>query len=219
MRVLVVDDHQEVLSLLERALSRDGHVVRVAATADEARTALRKEPAELIVLDLGLPDHNGVELCRELRERGESAPILVLTAQHSVSSRVRCLDAGADDYMMKPFAMAELRARVRALGRRTPRVRAFVLSRGDVHLDFSARRATVAGAPAPITAREWAILDVLAARPGAVVSRTALLDAVWGGSADAAGASLEVLVGRIRKKLGAWLVRTVRGEGYALADD
>jgi DNA-binding response OmpR family regulator len=219
MRVLVVDDHEEVLDVVARALGKDGHVVRVAGSAGAARDALADEDADLIVLDLGLPDQSGVELCKELRARGQAAPILVLTAQHSVSSRVQSLDSGADDYLMKPFAVAELRARVRALGRRTPRSRAFVLSRGDVHIDFSARRATVGGEPAPVTAREWAILDVLAARPGAVVSRIALLDGVWGGAAESAGASLEVLVARIRKKLGASLVRTVRGEGYALADD
>lgn len=219
MRILVVDDHEEVLDVVARALSRDGHVVRVAGSAGAARDQLRSEAADLIVLDLGLPDQSGVALCQELRARGDAAPILVLTAQHAVSSRVQSLDAGADDYLMKPFAVAELRARVRALGRRTPRTRAFVIDRGGVRLDFSARRATVAGRPAPITAREWAILELLAARPGVVVSRLALLEGVWGGGAELAGASLEVLVARIRKKLGAWVVRTVRGEGYALADD
>lgn len=216
MRVLVVDDHQEVLELCQRALARDGHVVRVAGSADAARRALANERADLIVLDLGLPDQSGVDFCKDLRARGEDAPVLVLTARSSVSSRVECLDSGADDYLMKPFAVAELRARVRALGRRTPRAQAFMIRRGNVVLDVAARRATVEGRPAPITAREWALIDVLASHPGMVVSRATLLDEVWGDTDESAEASLEVLIARIRKKLDPGLVRTVRGQGYAL---
>jgi two-component system, OmpR family, response regulator len=218
MRVLVVDDEVEVLDLVERALLRDDHKVHTARSEREAREALAAHGLDLMILDLGLPDGSGKELCRDLRRRGNPMPILVLTAESAVSSRVACLDAGADDFLGKPFAVAELRARVRALGRRAISLRTFAYERGDVFLDFAARRAVVAGQEAPITAREWSILELLAARSGRVVSRSELLDGVWSEISDATNASLDVLIGRIRKKLGTHVVRTVRGEGYALGE-
>lgn len=218
MRVLLVDDHAEVLELVARALTRDGHVVLTATSAGAARQQRVAHQIDLLVLDLGLPDGSGQSLCKELRREGFSAPILVLTAQSAVSSRVESLDAGADDYLSKPFALAELRARVRALGRRAQTVRAFTYQRGGVSLDFSARRATIEGREAPITAREWSILELLAAGGGRVISRSDLLDSVWGEISEASSASLDVLIGRIRRKLSSGLVRTIRGEGYALGD-
>lgn len=215
MRILVVDDHQEVRELVERALGRDDHVVSAAGSAQTARDLLATRDFDLIVLDLGLPDGSGQELCRALRRDGNTAPILVLTARSAVASRVESLDAGADDYLGKPFAVAELRARVRALGRRSGTVRTFVHERDGLLLDFSARRAVVNGQEAPITAREWSILELLAGRKGRVVSRRELLDAVWGDASDSANASLDVLIARIRRKLAADVIRTVRNEGYA----
>ena len=218
MRVLVVDDDVELRDLVERALARDGHVVTAAGSAQQARAQVIAQELDLIVLDLGLPDGSGKDLCHELRRGGSLTPVLVLTAQNAVASRVACLDAGADDYLGKPFALAELRARVRALGRRQHTARSFVYDRDGVLLDFTARRALVAEREAPVTAREWAILEQLAARSGRVVSRSELLDGVWGESTDAASASLDVLVGRIRRKLAPGVIRTVRGEGYALGE-
>jgi two-component system, OmpR family, response regulator len=216
MRVLVVDDHEEVLDLVTRALARDGHSVLTARTEREASEATALNAVDLIVLDLGLPDGSGQALCRALRRSGNAAPILVLTAQSAIASRVECLDAGADDYLSKPFAVAELRARVRALGRRAVSVRTFVYEHDDVFLDFAGRRARVRGREAPVTAREWSILEALAARPGRVVARGEVLESVWGDANDATSASLEVLVARIRRKLSVNVIRTVRGEGYAL---
>jgi DNA-binding response OmpR family regulator len=218
MRVLVVDDHAELLDLVQRALSRDGHSVLTARSASGARAALAEHAVDLLVLDLGLPDGSGQELCRALRKSGNAAPILVLTAQSAVSSRVECLDAGADDYLSKPFAVAELRARVRALGRRAVSVRTFTYEKNGIFLDFAARRALVDGEEAPVTAREWSILELLAARAGRVVNRGEVLESVWGEVTDATSASLEVLIARIRRKLSSELIRTVRGEGYALGD-
>jgi DNA-binding response OmpR family regulator len=219
MRVLIVDDHQAVLELVGRALSRDGHDVATAQNVSEALAAFESRDPELVVLDLGLPDGSGEELCRTFRERNAELALLILTAQSHVAARVRGLDAGADDYLPKPFAVAELRARVRALARRARRPQTTVVAGGAVELDFASRKARRAGAEAPVTAREWAILELLAASPGQLVTKEALLERVWQRKGPSEAASLEVLMGRIRKKLGTEVVRTVRGEGYALAVD
>jgi len=218
MRVLIVEDDAETRALVARALARDGHVIAEAASAAEALASLAARDAEVLVLDLGLPDADGASLCATLRGRGHTVPILVLTAQGAVSSRVACLDAGADDFLPKPFAIAELRARVRALGRRGPLPRDLLRRVGDVTLDITARRAARGDEAVPLTAREWALLELLAARAGRVVPRGEILEVVWGDDTDRAAASLDVIVARIRRKLGDAALRTVRGEGYALGD-
>ncbi len=216
MRLLVVDDDVEVRELLVRALERDGHVVSAAASVEEARTCLKNHAADLIVLDLALPDGSGVAWCRELRAARNGVAVLMLTAHSEVANRVGALNAGADDFLGKPFAVAELRARVHALGRR----RASGLSLptivvSDLTLDFAERRAVRAERLVELTAREWIVLEILSSRAGRVVSRADLLDEGWGEISEAGAASLEVLVGRIRRKLGNGIVRTVRGEGYS----
>ncbi len=215
MRVLVVDDHQELRALVAQALERDGHAVRLAGDVEQARQALL-DAVDVIVLDLGLPDGSGLSLCRELRADGVQTPILILTAHDRVAERVEGLDAGADDFLGKPFAIAELRARVRALGRRRERASVVRVQVGDVVLDLGRRVALRAGQAVPVTAREWAILETLAAHGDRVVGRDALLEAIWGEVSSGAASSLEVLVGRIRRKLGEDVVRTLRGEGYGL---
>ncbi|MBL8915431.1 MAG: response regulator transcription factor [Archangium sp.] len=200
--------------MVTRALEADGHRVSTATDLASAKQAL--EGIELVVLDLGLPDGSGLELCRWLREEGSRLPVLLLTAQSQVSNRVEGLDSGADDFLAKPFAVAELRARVRALGRRASLPRGHLHVTASIRLDFGGRRATRDGATVALTAREWAILELLAGRAGRVVSRADLLDAVWGDSDAAATNSLEVLIGRLRRKLGADSISTQRGEGYSL---
>lgn len=219
MNVLVVDDEAELLDLAVRALERDGHVVRSANTLAKARQCVVESLPEVMVLDVGMPDGSGFDLCRSLRRDGFRFPILVLTANGEVPRRVEGLDAGADDFVSKPFAVVELRARVRALGRRGPMDRALVVQVGDIELDFGSRRATRGGVEAPITKREWAVLEILAIRAGRVVSRNDILESAWGEAEDSAQSSLEVLIARIRRKLSTELVRTVRGEGYALGHD
>jgi DNA-binding response OmpR family regulator len=218
MRVLVVDDHAEVRELVERALLRDGHQVTGVGSVAAARAELAAHGFELLLLDLGLPDGSGQQLCQQLRATGADLPVLVLTAQSAIASRVEVLDAGADDYLSKPFAVAELRARVRALGRRRGGPRVFRYQRGGVVVDFSARRAWVNEQEAPITAREWSIIELLVSRNGRVVSRSDLLDAVWGDVNEANSQSLDTLIARIRRKLDQHLIRTVRGEGYVLGE-
>jgi DNA-binding response OmpR family regulator len=215
MRVLVVDDHPELRALVAQALERDGHAVRQAGGVEQAQQALMEE-VDVIVLDIGLPDGSGLSLCRELRADGVQTPILILTAHHRVAERVEGLDAGADDFLGKPFAIAELRARVRAIGRRRERASTLRVQLGDVVLDFGRREALRCGQAVPVTAREWAILEKLAAHGDRVVGRDALLESVWGDASSGAASSLEVLVGRIRRKLGEDVVRTLRGEGYGL---
>ena len=215
MNVLVVDDSPELLDLLERALVRDGHEVRVAATIAEARTRIAAAAPDLMVLDVALPDGTGIDLCRELRDGGARWPILLLTAHGEVPKRVAGLDAGADDFLAKPFAIAELRARVRALGRRGPIERPTAIQLGDARLELGSRRATIGEREIPITAREWEILEVLVTRRGRVVPRATILELVWGDASESASASLDVIMARIRRKLGGDAIRTVRGEGYA----
>jgi two-component system OmpR family response regulator len=216
VRILVVDDHDEVRSLLRRALARDGHVVRTASNLELARTILQGRDVDLVVLDLGLPDGEGLDLCREVRTAGGAMPILVLTAHSAMNRRIEGFDAGVDDFMAKPFAVAELRARVKALGRRGALPRGTRLRVARTELDLAARRARVAGKEVPITAREWSILDLLISRDGRLVPRDEILDIVWGEISPSASASLDVMIGRVRRKLGETVIRTVRGEGYAL---
>jgi DNA-binding response OmpR family regulator len=212
--VLIVDDAPELLDLVERALRTEGHEVRSAATLARASELIALRAPELLILDLSLPDGTGLDLCRALRARDHRFPILLLTAHGEVPRRVAGLDAGADDFMAKPFAIAELRARVRALGRRGPLGRPTSMTLGDIVLDPTNRRALRGDRELPLTAREWEVLAVLLTRRGRIVSRATLLELVWGEINDKASDSLDVIMTRIRRKLGAEIVRTVRGEGY-----
>jgi DNA-binding response OmpR family regulator len=220
MRLLVVDDDAELRDLLVRALERDQHRVTAVPSVELAHRVLEKGATDLIVLDLALPDGTGIGLCQELRKSGSEIPVLMLTAHSEVGQRVRALDAGADDFLAKPFALAELRARVRALGRRSGLADGVSKTPRWVHedtvIDCAARRATRGSKLVTLTAREWTILEALARQPRRVVTRTALLTEGWGDAGSASAASLEVLIGRIRRKLGENLIRTVRGEGYVL---
>lgn len=220
MRVLVVDDDTETLEVIERALEREGHRVVPVRTASEAIAEVAGQAVDLVVLDVMLEESSGLELCAKLRREGYELPILFLSARGAVAARVDGLDAGGDDYLAKPFAIRELVARVRALGRRSPEVAPRRLEVGDLSLDFEARRAEQAGEEIPVTGREWEILRSLSSAKGRVVPFDALLESVWGESTEGTRASLEVLISRLRKKLephaGRPLIRTVRGHGYAL---
>jgi DNA-binding response OmpR family regulator len=222
VRVLVVDDHAPTRELIRRRLEGEGHVVQEAGSCAEASERLRdKRPPDVLVLDVMLPDGSGVDLCRALRSGGLSAPILLLTARGDVSDRVTGLDAGADDYLAKPFAVAELLSRVRALGRRGPALREARLQAGGLTIDLERRRVWKDGAPVALTARELAIVEVLALRRGAVMKRDELVEAVWGEATESARASFEVLITRVRRKLGGATapLRTIRNVGYLLELD
>lgn len=218
MRILVVDDDVELLALVRKALERDNHQVHTCTSGESALALVKEIDPDIVLVDLGLPGMSGEQLTSKLRSENSRVAILVLTAQSAVSSRVRCLDNGSDDYLTKPFAIAELRARVRALSRRIPKNTSLApLQHGEILLDFASRIATMRGQIAPITAREWSILEVLASHWGQMVERREIIERVWQQAEDASTqASLEVLIGRIRRKLSSELIVTVRGQGYRL---
>lgn len=221
MRILLVEDSTRVADVVSAALARASHVVRVASSLAEALRAVDDESFDLLVLDVGLPGGSGLDVCRRVRTNGSSMPVLVLTARNQLHDRVDGLDAGADDYLGKPFATAELLARVRALGRRGPRWTDSVRHYGAVTIDRDRRVVRADGDSVPLTAREFEIVALLAWRNGRVVARDELLESIWGEATPSAASSLEVLVARIRRKLTehvrAEVIRTVRQVGYAWA--
>lgn len=220
MPILVVDDHAPTRSLIESALRSEGHDVESVPSLAEARQRIAGGGVLAVILDWMLPDGSGPELCREMRAGGNPTPVILLTAKTDVEDRVSGLDAGADDYLKKPFAVAELRARVRALLRRGRQVDEPNLRVGPVEIRMAARTVLVDGRDVPITAKEFEILEVLARHSGRAVSRSAILLSVWGSEDETAGSSLEVLIARLRRKIsdagGPDLIRTHRGFGYAL---
>lgn len=223
-RALVVEDDAETRDFVARALAEDGLEVLTAARAEKAWRLLRDERVDAVVLDIGLPGDSGLDLCSRLRQEGIHVPILMLTARSEVASRVKGLEAGADDYLAKPFALAELRARVRALlRRRRSEPSETVVSWAGVRLDLRRRRAFRGGEEVPLTPRELELLARLLRARGGVVPRETLLADVWGRDTPEAAASLEVIVSRLRRKLsradGGSLVRNVRGVGYALDEE
>ena len=219
MRVLFVEDSDRLSAVVPRLLESEGHHVLGVGTAAAAKDALAREAFDAAVVDIGLPDGSGIEICRHARAEGHDLPILLLTARNGVSARVEGLDAGADDYMVKPFAPAELTARLRALGRRgkkwTESVRVFE----DLTIDRDRRVVERASKRLPFTPRELDLLFILVWRDGRVITKDDLLEAVWGEASDGAAASLEVLIARMRRKLdakaGPSTIRTVRNVGYA----
>lgn len=214
MRVLVVDDDEETRELVAAALAREGCEPALAASAREATARVRSARFDVVVLDVMLGTDSGLDVCAALRREGVETPILFLSARGAVDARIEGLDAGGDDYLPKPFALAELCARVRALGRRGPALRPDRLRRGELVLDFGARRAELSGREVPVTAREWELLRVLGDARGRVVAFDDVLERAWGEASERSRASLEVLVARLRKK--SVPIRTVRGVGYAL---
>jgi DNA-binding response OmpR family regulator len=222
MRVLVVEDEPEVADLIRRALRDASWAADVVASGAGALEALALNDYDLAVLDLGLPDLDGAEVCRRWRARGGKTPILILTARGALSSRVSGLDAGADDYLTKPFAIEELLARMRALARRPTVALTPVLRLDNLVLDPATRSVARGGTPLTLTAREFALLEYLLRLPGRVVTRAQILMHVWDDNFDPIGNVVDVLVGRVRRKVdlpgAAPLIHTVRGVGYVLSD-
>ena len=216
MRVVVVEDEAGIASFVSQGLEAAGYRTVVATTGAEGLVEGLDPATALVVLDLGLPDIGGDEVLAALRRKRPDLPVIVLTASTGVPERVRLLDAGADDYVTKPFSFAELLARVRARLRSGQQAAATVITVGDLTLDLTRRTATRGEAAADLSAREFALLEVFARHPGQVLSQQQLLDLVWGYDFDPGSNVVEVYVAYLRRKLGADVVRTVRGAGYRL---
>jgi two-component system OmpR family response regulator len=220
MRLLIAEDDAKLLTALARGMRGEGYAVDVASDGEAALFQARVYDYDAVILDLMLPERDGIEVCRALREEGRWSPVLMLTARDGVGDRIRGLDAGADDYLVKPFDFGELVARVRALLRRGAPERPAVLSVGDLDVDPASRSVTRAGREVALTAREFSVLEFIVRQAGQVVSRTDLLEHVWDRNYEGSTNIVDVYVGYLRRKLeepfGRPLIRTVRGVGYVL---
>ena len=220
--VTIVEDDQSVREMLAAVLGHEGYVVTSHDTGGAALADPTTRSADVIVLDIGLPDTDGLVVCERLRADGHVGPILMLTARHTVGDRVAGLDSGADDYLVKPFALDELLARVRAMARRTTATVSTAdtqrMTLGDLEVDLGTRTVTRSGAAIELTKYEFELLRLLVANAPMVLSRDVLYERVWGYDQENASNSLEVFVSQLRKKLeaggGARLIHTVRGVGY-----
>lgn len=220
LRILVAEDDGALRRFLERGLTAEGYRVSVAEDGEAAMAALEASLPELVVLDLNLPKRDGTEVLRYLRARSDETPVLVLSARYEVGTRVECLDLGADDCMGKPFSLAELKARCRALLRRRGKGAGLVLRHGDVELNRVEHTVRRAGVEVPLTRTEYALLECLMLHHGQPVSRASLLAEVWKEQGETGTNIVDVYVNYLRKKLGedgpAPLIQTVRGLGYAI---
>jgi two-component system copper resistance phosphate regulon response regulator CusR len=222
MRIFVVEDDERLASVIARGLRKHSYAVDVACDGETAIFQAETNEYDLLVLDVMIPRHDGFDVCRSLRENGFAAPILFLTARDSVADRVRGLELGGDDYLVKPFDFDELVARVRALMRRRHVLRSTVLAVADLTLDTATRTASRAGRAIDLTAKEYSVLEYLMENPGRVVSRTELAEHAWDHSYDPFSNVIDVYIRRLRRKLDAGepvpLIRTRRGAGYVLTD-
>lgn len=216
MRVLLIEDDSALGSAVRDHAAADGHAVDWAQRLDSAADHLAVAKYELILLDLMLPDGGGVPFLKALRMRGDATPVVILTSMDRIGDRIDGLDAGADDYLVKPFDLAELSARIRAVARRHAGGSSPVRSFGALTVDFAARRMARNGAPVALSAREWALFEALAARPGVVLSRTQLEERLYPFGEEVDGNAIEAQVSRLRRKLGRDVVETLRGVGYRL---
>jgi len=221
--VLVVEDDPDVRTALTRALSFEGYEVSIAEDGGRALEAVRQNPPDVIVLDVMMPFVDGLETCRRLRARGDETPILMLTALGDVSDRVDGLDAGADDYLAKPFALEELLARIRALLRRSSGDVSELLTFSDLEMNLGTRTVMRDGEPISLTKTEFDLLEILLRGGGRVATRDQIYSEVWGFDFETSSNSLDVYVGYLRRKTEdggrSRLIHTVRGVGYTLRDD
>ena len=224
MRLLLVEDEPLTVRMLAKGLREQAYAVDVARSCSAALELTSDNVYDLIVLDLGLPDGDGLSLCRELRTVGTAAPILILTARDAIAARIAGLDGGADDYLLKPFDLGELLARLRALARRRSRPPQHErLQVGDLALDTRAQEAYCNGKLLPLTAREYALLEFMARRAGQIITRVDIAEHVWDNSYDPLSNVIDVYIRRLRAKLAPGgcqdVIRTRRGAGYLLSAD
>jgi len=216
MRVLLVEDEAGLGAAVRDHVAAEGHSVDWVRRLDEAAEHIRAVPYDLVLLDLLLPDGRGIDFLRRRRQAGDATPVIILTALDRISDRIAGLDAGADDYLVKPFDLSELSARLKAVARRYSGNPNPLLVLGDLSIDLAARAVTRDGRPVPLTAREWILLEAFLQRPGALLSKDQLEQHLYSFAAEIESNTIEVHVSRLRKKLGADIVETVRGMGYRL---
>ena len=216
MRLLLAEDDRMIGASIERGLKQDGFAVDWVQDGRAVELALAENVHDLLVLDLGLPRREGLDVLRAMRRRGDDRPVLIVTARDAVSDRVAGLDAGADDYLVKPFELTELAARIRALLRRSAGRAEPVVAYGDIELHPDTREIRVRGEPVALSAREFALLEALLARPGAVLSRAQLEEKLYGWNEEVESNAVEVHIHALRKKLGADAIRNVRGVGWMI---
>lgn len=223
MRVLVVEDEPRMANVIRRALTREGLAVDMAGDGEQALELAAIVDFAVIVLDVMLPKRSGFDVCRALRERGAWTPVLMLTARDAVADRVAGLDCGADDYLVKPFALAELHARVRSLARRGQRERPAVLTAGDLRLDPARREVRRAGVEIELSSKEFSLLETLMRRRGEVLSRLELIETAWDFAYENRSNVIDVYIRRLRLKVDEPFacdsIETVRGVGYRLRDE
>jgi len=219
VRLLLVEDDAMIGAAAQEGLKREGHAVDWVRDGAQACAALANGVYEAMLLDLGLPKRDGLTVLRELRARGGDLPVIVITARDAVADRIAGLDAGADDYLVKPFDLDELAARLRAVVRRRSGRAAAALQVGDLELDTSARRARWKGREVALSAREFTLLETLAERPGAYFTRAQLEDRLYGWGEEIGSNAVEVHIHALRRKLDPAVIRTVRGLGYCLAPE
>ncbi|MDH6232146.1 two-component system OmpR family response regulator [Mesorhizobium soli] len=218
MRILLVEDDKAIGGAVRDHASSQGHAVDWAKTLAEAGDFASVVAYELVLLDLHLPDGNGLSFLRALRDRADAVPVIVLTARDQISDRIAGLNAGADDYLVKPFNLDELSARIHAVARRYGQHVQPRLAIGPLRISPAERIVTREDRPIDLTAREWAVLDRLLSRQGAIVSKTQIEDALYELGAEVESNTVEVYVSRLRKKLGGEVITTVRGVGYRIAN-
>jgi DNA-binding response OmpR family regulator len=214
MRVLLVEDDEMIAQGLQTALRQAAFAVDWMRDGQSAGTALQTANFDLVLLDLGLPHRDGIDVLRDLRKRGNATPVIILTARDEIQHRIAGLDAGADDYIVKPFDLDEVTARMRSVLRRAAGRGDPGIQHGDLRLDPVTRRVERDGVPVPLSSHEYAVLEALLQRPGAVLSRTQLEDRLYGWDEPIGSNAVEVYVHGLRRKLGSDVIRTLRGVGY-----
>jgi two-component system response regulator QseB len=214
MRVLLVEDDTMIAQGLQTGLRQNGFAVDWMQDGRSAAGALQTSAFDLVLLDLGLPHRDGIEVLRELRKRGDSTPVIVLTARDEIQDRIAGLDAGADDYIVKPFDLDEVTARIRSVLRRAAGRGDPSIQHGELRLDPVARTVERAGVPVPLSAHEFSVLETLLQRPGAVLSRSQIEDRLYGWDEQIGSNAVEVYIHGLRRKLGSDAIRTLRGVGY-----
>ncbi|MFH2136467.1 MAG: response regulator transcription factor [Patescibacteria group bacterium] len=223
MTILVVEDEYKITRFIQRGLEMEHYTVDVAYDGEEALNKLGVNDYDLIILDLMLPKKDGIEVCKEIRERKIDAPVIMLTARDTIEDRIRGLDQGADDYVVKPFAFGELLARIRALLRREKTVKRSVLQVSDLILDPATHEVTRSGKTVPLTSKEYRLLDYFMRRPGQVCTRTMIGEHIWGYNFIDSSNVIDVSVSNLRKKVDGeaslQLIKTVRNVGYKIIQD